>query len=251
MKTICFLCGIAIMLLWTSCKGGLDSDQQGKCPLTGKYINYTVLEHCPDILPGDVPSYALGIEFKSRDTVDITNGFERFRLPYTGPTDSCTYVIQKATQFGDMYFRLQGDTSILLFDSAWTRLNTSSIFRRIDENLPWDFDNYLNECVIVGTWNLIKEGTGKDHKVIFLRNGQVDGMKPYLSYEICFAGDCLEETDPHANTMEFMDDKGKYATFAFKIAPGRRLIQFYTISDPDPDMKGGRKIGQLSFELKQ
>jgi hypothetical protein len=48
-----------------------------------------------------------------------------------------------------------------------------------------------------------------------------------------------------------MDDHGKHTTFAIKIAPGRRLIQFYTLSEPNPDEKGGRKIGPLAFELKQ
>ena len=242
---------IGALLLILSCKSPGDSAQHALCPLAGKYLNYTVLEHCPDILPGDVPSYALSFEFNTKDTVDIYNGFERFRMHYTGPGDSCNYTILVATQFGDMHFVLQGDTAIQLFDSAWTQLNRASTFRRIDDRLPWDFDDYLNECVLVGTWNLIKEGIGKDHKVIFVRNGQMDGMKPYISYAICYAGDCLEETDPHANTIDFMDDRAKYTTFAFKIAPGRRLIQFYTIADPDPDMKGGRKIGPLSFELRQ
>ncbi len=251
MMTNYFFNAFGVMLLLFSCKSSGDSAQKSSCPLAGKFINYTVLEHCPDILPGDVPSYALGIEFKVRDTVDVNNGFEQFRLPYTGPADGCNYTIPGASQYGDMHFMLQGDTAIQLFDSAWTQLNTSSTFRRIDESLPWDFDNYLNECVLVGTWNLIKEGTGKDHKVIFLRNGQVDGMKPYLSYAICYAGDCLEETDPHANTIDFIDNQGKYTTFAFNIAPGRRLIQFYTIGDPIPGMKGGRKIGPLAFEINQ
>jgi len=251
MKTKYFFYTLGCLLFFVSCKKTGDAAGKGSCPLAGKFINYTVLEHCPDILPGQVPSYVVGMHFKSKDTVDLTNGFEQFRLRYTGPSDSCTYTIIQATQFGDMHFKLQGDTMIQLYDSAWTQLKQASIFRRIDETLPWDFDNYLNECVLVGTFDLVKEGVPPNHKVVFLRNGQVDGMSPYLSYEICYAGDCLGETDPPSNTIDFLDDRNTKTTFAMKIASGRRLIQFYSIADPAPDIKGERKIGPLAFELKQ
>ena len=251
MKNNHFCFAIGFLFLFASCKSNVDSVHKNACALAGKYLNYTSLENCPDILPGEVPSFALEIEFTTRDTIDMNNGFERFRLPLTGPGDSCTYTIVGASQFGDMQFMLQGDTIIQLFDSAWTHLSTPSIFRRIDESKPWGFVHYLNECAMVGTYNLIKEGVGKDHKVILLRNGQVDGMKPYLYYELCYAGDCLEETEPHSNTIDLMDDHGNHTTFALKIAPGRRLLQFYNLGDPIPDMKGARKIGSLAFELKQ
>lgn len=251
MKSIYFLFVFSISLLVFSCKSTVTPVQKSTCPLGGKFLNYTVLEHCPDILPGSVPSFVLEINFKTKDTVDVYNGFERFRMAYTGPTDSCTYTLKEASQFGDMNFRLQGDTIIELFDSAFTQLKTSSIFRRIDDSKPWGFSHYLNECVLVGTWTLIKEDAGKDHKVIFLRNGQVDGMKPYLSYEICYAGDCLEETEPFSNTISFMDDHNKYTTFSFTIVPGRRTIKFYAVGNEIPDQKGGRKIGPLAFELRQ
>ena len=251
MKSHLFFIAVSFILLLSSCKQAAEQPHKLSCAIAGKYLNYTVLEHCPDILPGEVPSFALEIDFKTKDTVDINNGFERFRLPYTGPSDSCQYTIVGATQYGDMHFTLQGDTIIQLYDSAWTQLKTRSVFRRIDDQKPWGFEHYLNECVLVGTWNLVKEGIGKDHKVIFLRNGQVDGMKPYLSYEICFAGDCLGETEPVSNTINFLDDRNKNTTFSFKITPGRRTIQFYSIADPKPDIKGERKIGPLAFELKQ
>ncbi len=253
MKSNYLFCALGIILFLSSCKSAVAPVQtkSSSCMLEGKYLNYTVLEHCPDILPGEVPSYVLEIEFKRKDTMDMYNGFERFRVSYTGPADSCMYTMKNATAEGDMKFRLQGDTIIELFDSAWTHLKTSTIFRRIDDSKPWGFANYLNECVLVGTWNLIKEGAGKDHKVIFLRNGQVDGMKPYLSYEICYAGDCLEETEPFSNTINFLDDRNNYTTFSFKITPGRRTIKFYSIGAPVKDQKGGRKIGAQAFELQQ
>ncbi|MEP6795580.1 MAG: hypothetical protein ABJB16_14725 [Saprospiraceae bacterium] len=252
MKSNFLFCAIGIILFLSSCKSVVSPvETKSSCVLEGKYLNYTVLEHCPDILPGQVPNFALEIDFKHKDTINLYNGFERFRMAYTGPTDSCTYTIKDATQFGDMKFRLQGDTIIQLFDSAWTQLKTTTIFRRIDDSKPWGFANYLNECVLVGTWNLIKEGAGKDHKVIFLRNGQVDGMKPYLAYEICYAGDCLEETEPFSNTISLLDDRNQYTTFSFVITPGRRTIKFYSIGAPVKDQKGGRKIGALAFELQQ
>jgi hypothetical protein len=184
MKTFQLIFTLFIPLLFFSCQNKTTSSEKNSCPLSGKYLNYTVLANCPDILPGEVASFALEITIKSKDTIEMSNGFEQFRMPITGPTDSCEYTILKASQFGDMHFALQGDTIIRLYDSAWTQIKEPSIFRRIDERKPWGFVHYLNECAMVGTFNLIKEGVGKDHKVIMLRNGQIDGMSPYLYYEI-------------------------------------------------------------------
>ncbi len=251
MKTHYFFYAMVIILLCNSCKKAVAPSTHLTCALAGKYLNYTSLEHCPDVLPGDVPSYALELNFTKKDTVDIFNGFERFRVGFTGPSDSCGYTMVKATELGDMNFVLQGDTIIRLYDTAWTKVKTPTIFRRIDDKQPWGFVHYLNECILVGTWTLFKPGIDKDHKIIFMRNGQVDGFKPYLSYEICFAGDCLEETEPHSNTISLLDDRNHYTTFSFKITPGRRHIEFYSIEDPKPDIKGERKIGPLAFEIKQ
>ncbi|MEP6647946.1 MAG: hypothetical protein ABJC12_12730 [Saprospiraceae bacterium] len=255
MKSIYFFTFLCVLIFADGCKNIVKTSASEKkastCILTGKYLNYSVLEHCPDILPGQVPNYALEMDFKKKDTIDLSNGFERFRMAYTGPADSCMFTIKAATQLGDMQFLLQGDTIIELFDTAWTHLKKYSVFRRIDDTKPWGFEHYLNECVIVGTWTLFKEGAGKDHKVIFLRNGQVDGMKPYLSYEICYAGDCLEETDPYSNTIDFMDDHNNHTAFSITIVPGRRTIKFFSIGPARKDEKGGRKIGPMAFELKQ
>jgi hypothetical protein len=100
MKTNYFLMTLAALILTISCKSGEKSAAQNKCTLGMKYINYTVLEHCPDILPGDVPSFALEFQFKSKDTVDIDNGFEHFRLPYSEPGDSCHFVIKELHNLG-------------------------------------------------------------------------------------------------------------------------------------------------------
>ncbi|MEO6132109.1 MAG: hypothetical protein ABIQ02_09695 [Saprospiraceae bacterium] len=253
MKPYYFLYTLSFLLLFSSCQKSPTAAEVKKntCNLAGKYLNYTVLQDCPNVLPGEVPNYALEIEFKSKDTIDLYNGFERFRATYSNPTDSCVYTIKKANALGDMQFRLQGDTIIEMMDTAWTHLKAASTFRRIDDSKPWGFVHYLNECVLVGTWTLFKEGAGKDHKVIFLRNGQVDGMKPYLSYEICYAGDCLEETDPYSNTIDFLDDHNNHTMFSMTIVPGRRTIKFFSIGPAIKDEKGGRKIGPMAFEIRQ
>src|SRR5690242_2664429 len=166
MKSFYSLSIISMMLILLSCKSGENSVKKTACSVSGKYINYTVLQHCPDIMPGDVPSFALELDFNGKDTVDINNGFERFHLPITGPAEGCNYTIVGATQFGDMHFIVQGDSTIQLIDSAWTKLNTASIFQRITENRPLSFVHYLNDCLLTGSWTLVKPGVKLDERVV-------------------------------------------------------------------------------------
>jgi hypothetical protein len=67
-----------------------------------------------------------------------------------------------------------------------------------------------------------------------------------LAYQLCYAGDCLEEIEQPARTIEFDTDKGTKEVFAFKMPDGKR-IEFYSIGESIPDMKGGRPIGPLAF----
>ena len=84
----------------------------------------------------------------------------------------------------------------------------------------------------------------------FLPNGQLNGMKPFLGYVLCYAGDCLEETEPASRTIDLIDEKGQKQTFAFKSIGGKMAIELYSIGPPIPDMKGGRPIGPMVYEFR-
>ena len=81
----------------------------------------------------------------------------------------------------------------------------------------------------------------------FLPNGQLNGMKPFLGYVLCYAGDCLEETEPASRTIDLIDEKGQKQTFAFKSIEGKMAIELYSIGPPIPDMKvaGYGRTGKL------
>ena len=75
-------------------------------------------------------------------------------------------------------------------------------------------------------------------------------MKPFLGYVLCYAGDCLEETEPASRTIDLIDEKGQKQTFAFKSIEGKMAIELYSIGPPIPDMKGGRSIGPMVYEFR-
>ena len=113
--------------LFFSCsKSDMTSKGTTSCTLSGTYLNSTVLDQCPAKMPVDVPYYALELSFASNDSVDISNGVEKYKLPYSKTEEKCTFKIDSATQFGAMYFTALGDSTIQLYDSAWTKVNNFS-----------------------------------------------------------------------------------------------------------------------------
>lgn len=200
-------------------------------------------------MPADIPFYALELSFDDNDSVDINNGVEKYRLPFVKADGECTFMITGATQFGDMKFMVN-DSTLTLLDSAWTKNTNASTFSRNNEDAKsnWTMENFINECVIAGTYT-IKGKDGRPTPVYFLPNGQVTGVKPYLSYEICYAGDCLEETEVPSQMIEFTNDKAEKELFVIRMPNGKRQVQFFKVGPAKPDIKGERSIGELAFEL--
>ena len=252
MKFLHILFFLVIICLF-SCKPGDSTNvsTSKSCTVSGRYFNRTVLDKCPGTLPVDVPYYAMELDFSKPDSVQIRNGIEKYSLPYVATGNDCEFRIVGATQFGDMVFSVIEDSTLMLRDSAWTKVASTSNFRlaKTANRAEWDYENYLNECIMAGTYTMDKKG-GAPARVIFLPNGQVEGLNNYLSYELCIAGDCLEETEPASLTIDFTTRKGEKETFVVKMPDGHKLIQFFSIGAPIPDQKGGRSIGALAFEVK-
>lgn len=219
-------------------------------PPGGKYVNTTVLSKCPAMMPADIPHFCFELNFISGDTVEIDNGFEHFGLKYSAAPDGCTYTIHGATLFGDMMLKIESDSTLQLIDTAWTKLTTSTTFSKLAPGYEGGFETMLNECVVAGDYAIFENGNLRPHQVTFLANGQLNGFKPFLGYSLCYAGDCLEETDPPSRTIDLMDEKGARQTFAFKSIEGKMAIELYSIGPPIPDMKGGRSIGPMIYELR-
>ncbi len=239
-----------LCLIWS---GSLAAQMPADCDApSGKFINMTVLSQCPEAMPADIPHYSFELNFRSQGMVDIDNGFEKYRLAYHPAGDSCRFVIEKATLHGDMYFTFEGDSVLHLMDSAWTKVPSASLYKRLKEpdGKDMSFEHYLNQSVIAGEYAFFKEGNLMPGVITVLANGQVNGMKPYLGYVLCYAGDCLEETDPPARTIELLDIKGNRETFAYKTVGGKMAIEFYKLGPAKSDEKGGRSIGPLVYELR-
>jgi hypothetical protein len=97
---------------------------------------------------------------------------------------------------------------------------------------------------------MFKEGNLIPGEITLLSDGHIQNMKPFVSYKLCYAGDCLEETDPPAQTIDLLDDQGVSQTFVYKRIEGKMAIELYSIGAPIPDMKGGRPIGPMVYELR-
>lgn len=246
------LLACCIMMISFGCKSGVNAVSCDVTPPAGRYINTTVLEKCPKVLPADIPHFCFEFNFRGNDSVDVDNGFEKFSLPFSKEQDGCRFKIAGASLFGDMYFTIQPDSSLQLIDTAWTKLTTFSTFKNIKSQDGTDlrFEYALNDCAIAGEYALFTKGELAPHAITFYPNGQINGFKPYLGYALCYAGDCLEETDPYAQTIDLLDERGGVVTFAMKSVEGKMAIELYSIGDPVPDQKGGRSIGPMIYELR-
>jgi hypothetical protein len=217
----------------------------------GTFINTTILDQCPNLVPADIPHFCVQMDFKDSTTVEVYNGFERFALRLTSTNEGCSFRLGKATLYGDMELKVINDSTLLLVDTAWTKLDTGSVFKRVQMNGDeLKFEEVLNDCLVAGEYALFKNGELSPHKLTILSNGQLNGLKPYLGYEICYAGDCLEETSPPSRIITLADDKGNRDMFAFKNVEGKMAIELYSIGPPIPDIKGERTIGPLVYEFR-
>lgn len=247
MKNFHILLLLCSFIITYACKSSvIQSDCQFP---SGKYFNSTVLDACPGKMPSDIPHYALEMSFHGKDSVTIDNGFERYNLAVKPGNHGCQYVIAAATLFGDMKFEITSDSTIELIDTAWTKVAGFSGFSKVNES-DVTFREALNDCLVSGEYTLFTNGEIQIGVVTLLPNGQLNGMKPFIGYEVCFAGDCLEETTPPSRTITLIDDAGNRETFSMKPLEGKMALELYSLSAPVPDVKGERTIGPMLYELR-
>jgi hypothetical protein len=210
------------------------------------------MDKIPGMMPVDIPHFCLELNFRSEQSVDVDNGYEKFGLPIVATENGCQFSLTKATLYGDMVFIVDTDSTIQLIDTAWTKLKTFSTFKKVTdpERKSWRFLHFLNDRLIAEEYALFKNGVLQSGVVSFLSNGQINRMRPYIGYSLCFAGDCLGETDPPASTINLIDENGKTDTFVIKWIEGKMSIELYSIGPPIPDEKGGRSIGPMVYELR-
>ncbi len=219
--------------------------------IKGRYVNSTFIKKLADTVPGGVPFYCTQMEFFGNDTVDIANGFEDYQRSYKKDGDH--YLLIEASFRGDMPFVLNTDSSITLIDTGWTHLSTNSEFKKVPENRKEDnfFDYYLNEEIIAGEYVLYKDNKATHQKITFDADGRVRGFEDYVSYSLCYSGDCVGETAPPCKTISLVTKNQEWMEFALKIDRANGIIRMYNIADGVPDIKGDVAIMGLAFELRK
>jgi hypothetical protein len=249
------LFSLIIMAGIISCKPGSTTTEtaSSKCIVpSGRYINSTVLKDCPGKMPYDIPSYSYEMTFNGKDSVTIDNGFENYTLPFTATANPCEFVIPKATAEGDLLFRVISDSTFELVDTAWTKVPSASFYSKVNTGTQqsWGFKEFLNQCIIAGDYAFFIDGKLQPNQASLFINGQVNGMKPFIGYALCYAGDCVGETEPPSRIIELIDNQGKVQTFSFKNIEGKMAIELYEIGEGNPEIKGERPIGKLKYELR-
>lgn len=256
----CSLIYIAALLV-TSCNSSKSNHHVTS--ISGRYINETFLQQIPDSVAGSIQGYCYEMNFISADSVMINYGFEQGTLKYEKRGDR-NYALLAAARNYDLTFTLNEDSTITLHDSTWVMLDSSwigaplnSTFKKVPDKsgFTWIFQQYLNEKFIAGNYSLYKEGSPKSDEVVFTTDGEVSGLADYNTYNICFSGDCVAETEKPHNIISFGNDGNIVDSYVFKVNPENRNIAFYALGDQlkgadGEPLKGGRIVGKLVFELK-
>jgi hypothetical protein len=249
MKALHYLRPVTLLcvLFVSSCQ---DKDE-GTEGITGNYVNQTFLQQVSDSIPGLIPVFCYELNFAGNDSVDILYGFEQARLAYK--KDGKKYLLIHALQEKDMSFTLNKDSTITLVDSAWNGVTRNSTFKKSNRTgaQKWDFEAFLNERIIAGTYELYQERKPSGQKVIFKADGAVTGLEKFDRYNICYSGDCVGEIYPVSNSITFSNDKKEVFTYAFKKDKVKKTVGIFQIEGPIKDIKGERAIKELAFDLRQ
>ncbi len=217
----------------------------------GDYVNNTVLKKIADTVPGGVPHFCFEMHFFCTDSVDIDDGISEYKFAYK--KQGSNFVLLKPTWKGDMLFTLNPDSSITMMDTAWTGIAASSEFKKVPENKEhkWVFDYYLNEQMIAGEYFLYKDDKPTQQKIIFTTDGRVIGLENFVSYYICYSGDCVGETTTPSNTIDFTSSSKTQTSFAFKIDKKNKILNIYSLEAPkEKDIKGELIIKDKIFDLR-
>jgi hypothetical protein len=252
------LAGLFICLAFAGCSNQARNKPEANAGIKGRFVNQTFLQQLPDSIAGTIQGYCYEMNFISPDSVAINYGFEKGTLAYKQEGDHYQLI-------GSIPFTLNTDGSVTLKDSTWL-LRSDTVWAGVPLNskfikVPdvkgeeWAFDQYLNERMIAGTYQLYKQGKPMEPKIIFNKDGTVSGLENYTSYSICYSGDCVGETEKVSNLISFNGDENEGKTYAFDVDKNR-TISFYNIgpslkdSDGNP-LKGGRAIQEKAFELRR
>ncbi|MEO5581806.1 MAG: hypothetical protein ABIR66_03880 [Saprospiraceae bacterium] len=233
---------LIIHFLITGCKHSIPSIEPLKNKtFLGNYINQSYLDAIRDSIAGTIPFYCSSITFKSADTVEIDNGIESFTLAFTVYGDTCTLISAYNTASGlkNLYCLYINDSVITLLDTGFTMKMIPSHFIQTNSFSP-NFPIALNKITIAGKYQDAK-AINSNSIIEFTQVGKIIGLKEFINYKICYAGDCLSEPIEPANIL-LLSSKNTSEVFSWDFDKSTSILHIYSLSKPSKDIKGERKV---------
>ncbi|WP_306352674.1 hypothetical protein [Flavobacterium sp. '19STA2R22 D10 B1'] len=232
------------LVVFFSCQKRNNSSIQ----LEGRFVNQSFLDQVKNSPLNYIPQYCTSITF-IKDSVEIENGYETYKLPYT--RNKNIYTIKDAFQndgkINDLILKATTDSTFISKDSLYTTVATNSKFIKVKSS---NFNQKLNQAVLVGSYKITfpKEAEGKIIK--FNKEGGIENFKPYNFYELPYSGDGAEmiDTDAKMNAIYFFP---RTLLYGWKYADNKKDIILYNVSPPIRDIKGGRKVLKKAYELEK
>jgi len=179
-----------------------------------------------------------------KDSVEIDNGFELYKLKYTVNDSICC--LQDAFQENDLNLKIGPENYMKFADTSLKAIHGNDFFNRI-ENGGVRFHGILNDNLIAGKYKM--EESGKP--VRFNLNGRIEGDVEYTNYELCYSGDCLSEPDTVVNIMRLTHKNGDKDSFAWKRDAKAKTLTIYQLEPATPEIKGQRKIEKVIWKLSE
>jgi hypothetical protein len=220
---------------------------ENKPILSGTFYNHTFIAWMKDSIPGTMPYYCLSLTFSSSDSVEIENGIETFSLPcvISGDTGMIPGAYQTPGGIKDIAFIIINDSTLSLLDTAITYHSKGSEFIKNGSS----FETLVNDATISGDYQNIK-AKSTNSRVQFTSDGHVIGLSPYTSYEVCYAGDCLDEPLIPARVIT-LNAPDEATDFVYTFDQQKGLLSLFSLEAAKPDIQGERKVKDHFISLKR
>lgn len=243
-KSILLLCSIVTI----QCSlPQTNQNGKNKPALSGTFYNHSFIEWMKDSIPGTMPYYCLSLTFSPSDSIEIDNGIETFSLPFviSGNSGMIPGAYQTPGGIKDINFIIINDTTLSLLDTALTYHSKGSEFIKNGSS----FQSLVNDATISGYYQNIKSNLSNP-RVQFTRDGHVIGLAPYTTYEVCYAGDCLDEPLIPARVIT-LNAPDEATDFVYKFDQQKELLSLFNLEAAKPDIQGERKVKDQFISLKR
>lgn len=216
----------------------------------GHYINQTFVQQVTEKFPSEIPMYCTELTFNATDSALMGNGIENAYLRFEKNGNDYQFIqaFWDGQAMRNLKFKFENDSVMFLEDSSYTKQNQASKFVRI--NTATSFEKIVNESTVAGKYNLYKLDKNLDTEVVLHSDGRVENFENFTHYEVCYAGDCVQETSVPARIIYFYNDPKAMTCMVWNWKDGKKKqLELYRIEAPNPEIKGERRILEKIYEL--